>query len=112
MYLVKCYPYPSPCLHIFWYHHPYLCLSSHQLAFSDSTVTEESIQQAVLESETTLQSNKTTDLEKDDLATLLQFDDEIAEEQIDRLSLVTCYAGIGYILVRGNPEGRFQLWRN
>ena len=78
------------------------------LLVSASDSTEESIQQAVLESQITLQSNKTTGLEKDDLAALLQSDDEIAEEQIDRLSLVTRYAGTGYNLVRGNPEGDFN----
>ena len=78
------------------------------LLVSASDITEESIQQAVLESEITLQSNKTTGLEKDDLAVLLQSDNEIAEEQIDRLSLVTRYAGTGYNLVRGNPEGDFN----
>ena len=78
------------------------------LLVSASDSTEESIQQAVLENKITLQSNKTTGLEKDDLAALLQSDNEIAEEQIDRLSLVTRYAGIGYNLVRGNPEGDFN----
>ena len=68
------------------------------------------LQQAVLKTElgVTLQSNKTTGLEQDDLVALLQSDDEIAQEQIDRLSLVTRYAGTGYNLVRGNPEGDFN----
>ena len=39
---------------------------------------------------------------------MLQSDDDIAQEQIDRLSLVTRYAGTGYNLVRGNPEGDFN----
>ena len=75
----------------------------------DSTVAKDALlHQAVLKKETTLQSNETTGLKKDDLAALLQSDDELAQEQIDRLSLVTRYAGTGYNLVRGNPEGDFN----
>ncbi len=56
-----------------------------------------------------LQSNETTRrLEKDDLAALLEINEEIAQEQIDQLSLVTRYTGTGYNLVRGNPEGDFN----
>jgi hypothetical protein len=55
-----------------------------------------------------LQSNETTRLEKYDLAALLEIDEEIAQEQIDQLSLVTRYTGTGYNLVRGNPEGDFN----
>lgn len=42
------------------------------------------------------------------LAEMLESDEEIAQEQIDQLSLVTRYTGTGYNLVRGNPEGDFN----
>ena len=60
--------------------------------------------------EVSLQSNETTRLEFEnaDLAAMLESDEEIAQEQIDKLSLVTRYTGTGYNLVRGNPEGDFN----
>ena len=60
--------------------------------------------------EVSLQSNETTRLEfkNADLAAMLESDEEIAQEQIDKLSLVTRYTGTGYNLVRGNPEGDFN----
>lgn len=62
--------------------------------------------------ETYLQSN-VTNLQKnkkqDDLMlTLLQSSDTTALEQLDQLSLVTRYAGTGYNLIKGNPEGDFS----
>ena len=53
-----------------------------------------------------LQSNETTQLEFEnaDLAAMLESNEEFAQEQIDKLSLVTRYTGTGYNLVRGNPE--------
>ena len=66
------------------------------------------LQKAIVENEVTLQSNETTRLENTDLAEMLESDEEIAQEQIDKLSLVTRYAGTGYNLVRGNPEGDFN----
>ena len=35
-------------------------------------------------------------------------DDENALEQLDQLSLVTRYAGVGYNIIKGNPEGDFN----
>lgn len=76
---------------------------------NDSTDAKDTLfQQSILKKEITLQSNETTGLEKDDLAALLESDEEFAQEQIDRLSLVTRYTGTGYNLVRGNPEGDFN----
>ena len=72
---------------------------------NDSTDAKDALfQQAVLKKEITLQSNETTGLDKDDLTS----DEEIAQEQIDRLSLVTHYTGTGYNLVRGNSKGGFN----
>ena len=63
-------------------------------------------QKAIVESE--VQSNESTRLENADFAAMLESDEEIAQEQIDQLSLVTHYTGTGYNLVRGNPEGDFN----
>ena len=65
------------------------------------------IQQAVLREKATLESNVTT-LDKAIQQSLTSDSEEIAQEQLDRLSLVTRYAGTGYNLVRGNPEGDFN----
>ena len=61
-------------------------------------------QQAFLEGKASLQTNETnseSDSEEDDLlSALIQLDDdEIAHEQIDRLSLVTWYTGTGYNII-------------
>ena len=63
-------------------------------------------QKAIVESE--VQSNESIRLENADFAAMLKSDEEIAQEQIDQLSLVTRYTGTGYNLVRGNPEGDFN----
>ena len=42
------------------------------------------------------------------ISDLLQTDQELALEQVDQLSLVTRYAGTGYNLIKGNPEGDFN----
>ena len=76
---------------------------------NDSTEAKGAVfQKAFIENEVTLQSNETTQLENTDLAEMLESDEEIAQEQIDQLSLVTRYTGTGYNLVRGNPEGDFN----
>ena len=58
--------------------------------------------------ESKVQSNESIRLENADFAAMLESDEEIAQEQIDQLSLVTHYTGTGYNLVRGNPEGDFN----
>jgi hypothetical protein len=76
---------------------------------NDSTEAKDALfQKAIVEDQATLQSNESTRLEKADLAALLESDEEIAQEQINQLSLVTRYTGTGYNLVRGNPEGDFN----
>ena len=56
------------------------------------------------------QSNSTTlDTDEDDLLSdLLQTDEERALTQFNQLSLATRYAGTGYNLIKGNPEGDFN----
>ena len=63
----------------------------------------------VINSDIQRQSN-ITNFEKtgDDLSELLQTDEETAEVQYNQLSLATRYAGTGYNLIRGNPEGDFN----
>lgn len=51
-------------------------------------------------------SNVATSLQSDNLE--ISSDEDIAQEQVDSLSLVTRYAGTGYNLIRGNPEGDFD----
>ena len=76
---------------------------------NDSTEAKNALfQRATVENKITVQSNETTGLEKDDLVALLKSNEEIAQEQINQLSLVTRYTGTGYNLVRGNPEGDFN----
>lgn len=60
--------------------------------------------------ETHLQANDTVmnELERTQISELLQTDQELALEQVDQLSLVTRYAGTGYNLIKGNPEGDFN----
>ena len=41
-------------------------------------------------------------------ASLVTPDYEDALEQVDQLSLVTHYTGVGYNIIRGNPEGDFN----
>ena len=40
---------------------------------------------------------------------LIEANHDIALEQVDQLSLLTRYAGMGYNLLTGNPEGSFKL---
>ena len=57
-----------------------------------------------------VQSNSTKlDTEEDDLLSdLLQTNEERALTQFNQLSLATRYAGTGYNLIKGNPEGDFN----
>ena len=45
---------------------------------------------------------------EDDLTDFLQTDEERALTQFNQLSLATRYAGTGYNLIKGNPEGDFN----
>ena len=40
---------------------------------------------------------------------LIEANQDIALEQVDQLSLLTRYAGMGYNLITGNPEGSYKL---
>ena len=84
-----------------------LQVASLLLASAHDSTQADFIQQAVFKEKACLKSNETT-LELERVLQQLSGSEEIAQEQLDMLSLVTRYAGTGYNLVRGNPEGDFN----